>query len=84
MEEFDFWMEVGRMSRDDEWHRTCLEMVQQREAAYFAIRDSLPPQQQEELEDYLAACQELDASLALLAYQLGRQHGGAILIAPEK
>ena len=73
MEEFDIWKVLADRSRQDPWYQTCLSMVQEREAEYLALRKTLPEAQQEILEDYLAACQELEDSLVLLAYQLGRE-----------
>ena len=57
----------------DEWYQQCLEDVKARESGFLAIREKLPPSQQQALDGYIAACEELEHALALLAYRLGRE-----------
>ena len=57
----------------DEWYQQCLEKVEAREPDFLAIRAKLPLSQQQALDGYIAACEELEHALVLLAYRLGKE-----------
>lgn len=69
------WMdEMNCRAKTDDWYQALLEDVKAAEPAYLAIYNSLPESQQEQLGAYIAACEELEHSLTLIAYQLGLEH----------
>ena len=70
----NFLEELNSRIRNDPWHQECVNEVQKRSAAYEALRSTLNPQQQEDLDLYIAACEELEHSAVFLAYQIGREH----------
>ena len=75
------WLaEVYRRAAQDPWHAECLADVQSLAPAYEAIRAALPEAQQTQLEDYIAACEELAHSLLLPAYEAGRAQGTVTVI----
>ena len=57
----------------DEWYQKCLKDVKAREPDFLAIRGKLPLSQQQALDGYIAACEELEHALALLSYRLGQE-----------
>ena len=58
-------------ARTDPWYQTCLAELRARTPQYECILESLPPEQQDAVEAYIAACEELDHALLLLAFELG-------------
>ena len=52
-----------------------LKTLQEVEADFVKLRDSLPAEQRELLERYLNACEDMDCLLAQVGYQLGYEHG---------
>lgn len=79
------WMdEMYRRAKTDDWHQTLQGDVDAAEPAFLTIRNSLPQAQQEQLDTYVAACEELEHSLALIAYELGREQGKITVIPPAK
>ena len=73
MEWCDMWKILAWKSGQDEEYQECIQKVNKREIAYLRIRNNLPIEQQEELEEYLTACQELGDCMTRLAFQLGRE-----------
>lgn len=57
------------------WHRECSRRVSQLEAAFTRIRGALPSEDQEILDWYISACEELEYSCVFAAYAMGREHG---------
>ena len=57
----------------DAWYQQCLQEVRELEAEFLQVRADLTPAQQETLDRYIAACEELEHALAQLAYRLGRE-----------
>ena len=53
----------------------ALKTLQEVEAEFVALRESLPTEQRELLERYLTACENMDCLLAQVGYQLGYEHG---------
>ena len=74
MNELDWQEALVRKSEDDPWAGACRAQVKALTPAYLAILESLPPWQQEALSDYIAACEEYEHAMTLLAYALGREH----------
>ena len=70
----DFLDELNRRTMADSWCLACAEDVQKRAAAYNTILQTLPPEQQEELEMYVSACEEAEHSAVFVAYKIGREH----------
>ena len=70
----NFLEELNSRIQNDPWHQECINEVQKRTAAYEALRNTLNPQQQEDLDLYIAACEELEHSAVFAAYQIGREH----------
>ena len=64
---------VARAAKTDGWVQECKARMEELEPAYQAIRGMLTPEQQELLDDYIAACEELEYSHIYVAYQLGRE-----------
>lgn len=69
-----FMDELNQRTMADPWYRECADEMQQRTAAYQAIYQTLTPQQQEDLELYIAACEEAEHAAVFVAYRLGREH----------
>ena len=61
-----------RIGTDSEYQR-CLTRVKELEPVYLRIREMLEPEDQRLLEDYIAACGDLDDCVTVLAYQLGNE-----------
>ena len=57
----------------DPWYQQCLREVQALEADFLEVRAALAPAQQDTLDRYIAACEELEHALTQLAYLLGRE-----------
>ena len=67
------WMdELSEQARTDMWYLKCLAQVQAREQDFLAIRELLTEQQRQQLDDYIAACEELEHALTPIAYRMGR------------
>lgn len=67
--------EVLARVKDDPWHRECLAEVERLEPMFLQIRDSLSPSDQESLDSYIAACEQLRSNFIYPAYEVGRRHG---------
>ena len=68
----DWIHDLMDLARCSPHYQNCLQDVQDTEPAFLAIRESLTPEQQEQLDAYLSACEEQEHCLTLLAYQLHR------------
>lgn len=68
----ELWNVLERQKKKDGFYQQLLEMVRSREPAYQAALAMLPPQQRQQVEDYVAACEALDDPLVYMAYCLGR------------
>ena len=62
---------IALASRGDAWYQQCLADLQAKEPAFLAIRETLTEGQQEQLDAYIAACEELEHSKIYIAYELG-------------
>lgn len=75
MEEKSWQEMLDGMCREDRWYQQWLERAKELEPAYEQIREKLPEEQNQILDQYIMACEEMDYVRQLLAYQLGRNHG---------
>ena len=55
-------------------YQQAFQKLQGVEKEYMAFFDTLPADQKELLERYIAACEEMDEALVFAAYQLGLLH----------
>ena len=76
MDDYAWLEELRRRSLFDPWVKECLARVERMTPQYEAILECLTYQQQEDLSDYIAACEEYKHSLTLLAYELGTEAKG--------
>lgn len=58
------------LARHDLWHKQCLSEVENREADFERIRSALSETDQEALDLYISACEELEHSLTLIALRM--------------
>lgn len=69
----DYWEQILReAARKDPEYQSLLRRCREAEGAYRVILDSLPPERQEQLEDYIALCEELEHRLTVLACEVPR------------
>ena len=67
------WMEeLNLLVREDAWYQRWLADAKRLEPEFLKILHSLPPQQQETLQSYIAACEAMESAQIPLAYALGR------------
>ena len=57
----------------DHQYQQMLEIVKGKEAKFLNVRNSLSPEQRDIIDDYIAACEELDHILTGIAYTLGKE-----------
>lgn len=69
----DWKEEMYRRAKVDPWHQACLQRVNGMEGAFLTIRDSLSLSQQEQLDAYIAACEELEYSLIYIVREMDRE-----------
>ena len=65
--------ELARRCLENPWCRKWSREVTNRTPAYAQALETLTPQQREAVEDYIAACEELEYSRSFVAYALGRE-----------
>ena len=53
-------------AKNDPWYQECLRVCREREPELVKLRTSLTPQEQEILDLYIAACEELQFALIFL------------------
>lgn len=70
MKSEEFWDAMVLLAENDDNYQQALEKVKKLEPAYLAIKASLPPEQQQTLDDYIAACEALEESQVYLAARL--------------
>ena len=69
----DYWEQVLReAARKDEYYQLLLKKCIAAEEDYRVILNSLPPEQQEQLENYISLCEELQYRLTVLACEVPR------------
>ena len=61
-------------SAKDERFQKCWKHTADVECRFGAVRDALTEEQQERLDEYLAAREELALAMAYAAYELGRKY----------
>ena len=74
MENWDYdWInQVLALAKTDENYQECVRRVAQLEPDYLRIWEKLSPSEQEALDLYIAACEELNFSLIYPAHRLGQ------------
>ena len=65
--------ELARRCLENPWCRKWSREVDNRTPAYAQALETLTPRQREAVEDYIAACEELEYSRSFVAYALGRE-----------
>lgn len=69
----DYWEQILlEAARQDEVYQAMLKKCLALEPDYRAILESLPPRQQEQLENYISLCEELQHRLTVLACEVPR------------
>jgi hypothetical protein len=68
----DLLQSLYSAAKKDPWYNECLRICQERESAFLGIRSQLTEQAQETLDLYIAACEDLQFSLVILAYSINR------------
>ena len=67
MEKTAWLMELTEKAKHDPCYQQCLTEVRELEPMFLKIRSSLSELQQQALDAYIGACEELDHALLLLA-----------------
>lgn len=67
--------EVLARAKEDRWHQKCLDEVERLSPMFEKLRKSLSSPEQEVLDFYISACEQLESSFVYPAYQVGRCHG---------
>ena len=70
MEKDNIWDILVDFAENDKQYQEALDRVKRLEPAFLAIRKSLSPEQQQTLDDYIAACEALDQCQTFLAAKL--------------
>ena len=69
----DYWEQILREeARRDGFYQELLEKCRAAEEDYRVILEGLAPEQQEQLENYISLCEELQHRLTVLACQVPR------------
>lgn len=63
----DLWDEMVELTKNDKNYQEALDRVKRLEPAFLAVRESLNPEQQQTLDDYIAACEALEQCQIYLA-----------------
>ena len=77
--DYEWINELNQMAKADSWYQARLTEVNNLETTFLSFRSSLTPEQREELDNYISACEELEHALVLLAYRLGQKHATLML-----
>lgn len=79
MENQEILQEVMRRAKNDPWCMECLQDVQRHEGNYLTIRGKLSPEEQEQLDLYIGACEAFCDAHIFVAHQLGREQRFRVL-----
>ena len=71
--------EVMERSKNDPWCAECLREVQRYEGNYLDIRSRLSPEEQEQLDLYIGACEAFCDAHIFVAHQLGMEQRFRVL-----
>ena len=74
MNKDELWQILLANAEYNSEYQQAFQSLQRVEKEYMAFLETLPADQKELLERYIAACEEMDEALVLAAYQLGLQH----------
>ena len=75
MEQYPWLEALNQMEKIDPWRQLCLERVLELQPEYDAACAGLTQAQRQTVENYIAACEELEHASVFLAYALGREQG---------
>ena len=64
---------LNRRCTENPWCRECAREVENRTESYENAVRHLTPEQQDAVERYIAACEEMEYSRVFVAYQLGKE-----------
>lgn len=73
------WLRIGRLQvqeildHDPEFNQ-LLAQLEQAEIEYRRVMDTLPPEDQEIIENYIALCEDVEYQKTHTAYRCGRMH----------
>lgn len=70
----DWRLEMLEIARSDPWRTKLAEELRRAEPRFLAVYSNLPDDQQEALDAYISACEELQYSLIFSAYEVGKRH----------
>ena len=72
------WNELIAAAKVDADYQQALKEARDLEARYLEVCGSLSEEQEQVIEDYIAACEEMGDYMALIAYRLGRESIGIL------
>lgn len=70
----DWRWEMYALARKDPWCQARAKKIDEFEPGYLALRKKLTAKEWNDLEMYIAACEEMKYSYIYPAYELGRLH----------
>ena len=72
MDKNELWNYLIPMMEQDPDYQQALQKMKEIEPKYLALLETMTAENQEILEQYIAACEDMDDPLIFLAYQIGR------------
>ena len=69
----ELWDHLIDRAKSDPWYQECRAEVRKLEPWFINFRESLSGEDRDKLDDYISACEVLEAALTLMAYNLGRE-----------
>lgn len=66
---------IAARAENDEIYQELLRQCEKKETGYQKIMQIHPKNEQEEVDDYIAVCEELEHRMTQLAYALGLADG---------
>jgi len=69
----DWFSRIIEKTKTDFRYQECYQALQKTEEEFLQIRDALPPEQREQLNNYISACEEMDYIMLRLAYLVGKE-----------
>ena len=72
MDKNELWNYLIPMMEQDPDYQQALQKMKEIEPKYLALLETMTAENQEILEQYITACENMDDPLIFLAYQIGR------------
>lgn len=69
--------QVTEMALHDRDYRELCLLRNEQETVYISIMEKLSPEEKEQVEDYIASCENLEYMMSIMAYEFGKQVGRA-------